>query len=108
MVLLTVAAAVSVPSHVAASPWEIALCPPYVGSLMVQGGLLVFVVEELNGDRAEKGRVVKIANPEGAPKKELERCGLVKFNAHHAADGYSSRICPKKGTTLKIWRSAVG
>jgi hypothetical protein len=87
VVLLALAVAALVPPHAAAGPYDQTLCPMYVGNLVMEKGFLFFIIEEQGGDNAERGRTVKIANPEGATEEVREKRGRVRFNAHHAEDG---------------------
>jgi hypothetical protein len=85
--LLAFAAMTAVPPQAAATLYDRTICPPFVGTLVMQDGFLSFIVETIRGDKTYRGCRVRITNPEGASDKEIEKRGMVRFNAHQAKGG---------------------
>ena len=64
------------------SAWEIALCPPYVGTFGAgESGLTVTIVQE--NDKPVQPRTEQLANAlSGEDAKAVVARGRVQFNAH--------------------------
>ena len=73
-----------------ASPWEIALCPPFVGTFTIErGALFVTIVKE--NDKAVRPHTERLANPPAGKEADaLSKRGAVQFNAH--VDKESGRL----------------
>jgi hypothetical protein len=70
-------------SSTIASPWDVSLCPPYVGTFAAveRGVLAVTIVKE--NDKAVTPHTERLANPlHGKEAEALIRRGAVQFNAH--------------------------